>query len=125
MAQQVPYVPHAEAVVTSLPPRFDGEGALRYQERLRQHLDEGHNVHVIDVDAVDLSATMLGFLIEVLRVVRDRNGAVGLVASGEKALRTLGVTGLNRVFSVSRTVPDAIALITAGKRLADERAHVL
>jgi anti-anti-sigma factor len=114
MAQPVPNEPHAEAVVTSLPPRFDQDGALRYRERLSQHLAEGHKVHVIDVDAVDLSATMLGFLIDVLRVVRDRDGAVGLVATRSTTLRTLGVTGLNRVFSVGRSVPEAIALITAG-----------
>jgi anti-anti-sigma factor len=114
MAQSVPYVPGAEAVVTSLPPRFDEDGALRWQERFRQHLAEGQMVHIIDVDAVDLlSATMLGFLIAVLRMVRDRGGAVGLVATRENALRTLGVTGLDRVFSVGRTIAEVAALMDA------------
>ena len=71
-------------------------------------------VHIIDVDAVDLlSATMLGFLIAVLRMVRDRGGAVGLVATRENALRTLGVTGLDRVFSVGRTIAEVAALMDA------------
>jgi anti-anti-sigma factor len=115
MAQRVPHVPHAEAVVTRLPLRFDDDDALRWQERFREHLAKGHKLHVIDVDAVDLlSATMLGFIIQVLRMVRDSGGAVGLVATREKALHTLGVTGLNRVFRVGGTVPEAIALITSG-----------
>jgi anti-anti-sigma factor len=115
MAQRVQHVSHAEAVVTRLPLRFDDDDALRWQERFRHHLAEGHTFHVIDVDAVDLlSATMLGFIIRVLRMVRDRGGAVGLVATREKALHTLGVTGFDRVFRVGRTVPEAIALMTAG-----------
>jgi anti-anti-sigma factor len=115
MAHRVPHVSHAEAVVTRLPLRFDEDDALRWQERFRRYLAEGNKLHVIDVDAVDLlSATMLGFIINVLRMVRDRGGAVGLVATRDKALHTLGVTGLDRVFSVGRTVPEAIALITSG-----------
>jgi len=115
MAQSVPYVPRAEAVVTSLSPRFDEEGTFRWQERLRQHLAEGNMVHVIDVDGVDLlSAPMLRFLVAVLRMVRDRGGAVGLVATRENALRTLAVTGLDHVFSVGRTVSEVTALMDAG-----------
>jgi anti-anti-sigma factor len=110
-------VPHDEAVVTSLPPKLDQDSALRWQERLRQHLAEGHTLHVIDVDAVDLlSATVLGFLIDIMRMVRNRGGSVGLVATREKARHTLGVTGLTGVFSVGRTVPEAVALITAGTK---------
>jgi anti-anti-sigma factor len=115
MAHRLPHASHAEAVVTRLPLNFDDDDALRWRERFRRHLAEGHKLHVIDVDGVDLpSTTMLGFIIHVLRMVRERGGAVGLVATREKALHTLGVTGLNRVFRVGRTVPEAIALITSG-----------
>lgn len=99
-----------EAVVTSLPPRFDADSALRWQERFRQHLSEGRTHHIIDVDAADImSATTLGLLIHVLRMVRARGGDVSLVASRARVLRTLGVTGLDRVFRVGRTVTELIA----------------
>jgi anti-anti-sigma factor len=115
MAQPIPYVPRAEVVVTALPPKFDEDGTLRWQERFRHHLAEGYLNHIIDVDAVDLlSASMLGFLIAVLRMVRDRGGAVGLIATRESALRTLGVTGLDRVFNVGRSVSEVTALLDAG-----------
>ena len=104
--------PAGEAVATTLPSSFDSESVLRWQECFRQHLAAGRKLYVIDVDAVDLlSSTTLGLLISVLRMVRDRGGTVSLVATREKALRTLGVTGLDRVFRVGRTVPEATSLI--------------
>lgn len=120
MAQFVPSVPRADATVTRLPLRFNDSEAVRWQERFRQHLAEGRILHVIDVDAADLlSATMLGFLIHVSRMARDRGGAVGLVATREKALHTLEVTGLTQVFRIARTVAEATAMIAAPRGISN------
>src|SRR5271165_4072823 len=61
----------------------------------------------IGVDAVvSLDAAVLGGLIAGLRRLRDVGGTVRLHATRPDLLRTLEVTGLDRVFDVASTAPN-------------------
>ncbi len=80
--------------------------------RLRlQDLAAKGSVHVIvDMSRVDfIDSTGLGVLIGGLRVLREHEGSLTLVASTGRMLRLLELTGLTKVFPLQPSVPAAIA----------------
>lgn len=81
-------------------------------QQLRGHLlplaGDGHLV--IDLDAVDfLDSTGLGVLVGALKRQRAAGGGFALVCAHERVLRTLRVTGLDRVFPLYADLPAALA----------------
>jgi anti-sigma B factor antagonist len=82
--------------------------ALRAQ--LADLLNLGRRQLVIDLTEVEfLDSTWLGILIAGLKKSREQGGRLSLVCSRASLLKLFAVTGLDQVFVIHRTVPDAVA----------------
>lgn len=97
--------------------RADGELDVSTAPELRQTittaLDEGDGKVVIDLTAVTfMDSTTLGVLIGAHNRVREIGGALGLVCSDERVRRVFSITGLDKVFTLHDTVPDAVTALT-------------
>lgn len=92
--------------------RADGELDVSTAPQLRQTittaLDEGGDRVIVDLTAVTfLDSTTLGVLIGAHNRVRESGGALGLVCPDDKVRRVFRITGLDKVFALHDTVPDA------------------
>lgn len=92
--------------------RVRGEVDVSTAPRLRQELVElagqGRQLVVVDLDDVDfLDSTGLGVLVGGLKRFRSLGGDLVLVCTGERILRILAITRLDRAFTVHDSV-DAV-----------------
>ena len=81
-------------------------------------------VHII-VDmsgVVFLDSTGLGVLVGGLKRVRTHNGSLTLVISAERILLLFQITGLIKVFTPHRSVPDAITADPRWRQTAESEA---
>jgi anti-sigma B factor antagonist len=78
------------------------------RERLVSLMDGGHYQLVVDLEGVDfMDSTGLGVLVSCLKHAREHNGQLSLVCTSPQILRVLSITGLDRVFEVRGTAPEA------------------
>ncbi|MET7426608.1 STAS domain-containing protein [Dactylosporangium sp. NPDC005555] len=92
--------------------RADGELDVSTAPALRQAittaLDEGDGTVIVDLTTVTfMDSTTLGVLIGIHNRVRQGTGALGLVCPDDKIRRIFRITGLDKVFTLHDTVPDA------------------
>lgn len=92
--------------------RADGELDVSNAPQLRQTittaLDEGSGKVIVDLSTVTfMDSTTLGVLIGAHNRVRESGGALGVVAPDDKIRRVFRITGLDKVFTLYDTVPDA------------------
>ncbi len=92
--------------------RADGELDVSTAPQLRQTittaLDESDNRVIVDLTAVTfMDSTTLGVLIGAHNRVRETGGVLGLVCPDDKVRRVFRITGLDKVFTLYDTVPDA------------------
>ena len=84
--------------------------APQLKERLVSLADSGSYQLIVDMESVEfLDSTGLGVLVGGLKRVRNHEGWIDLVCTQSRILRIFRITGLNRVFSIYDTVPEAIA----------------
>ncbi len=84
--------------------------APKLRERLVSLVEEGSYQLIVDMESVEfLDSTGLGVLVGGLKRVRAHEGWIDLVCTQSRILRIFRITGLNRVFSIYDTVPDALA----------------
>jgi anti-sigma B factor antagonist len=89
---------------------IDVYSAPRLRERLVGLVEEGSYRLIVDMEGVEfLDSTGLGVLVGGLKRVRAQDGWIDLVCTQSRMLRIFKITGLNRVFSIFDTVPEAIA----------------
>jgi anti-sigma B factor antagonist len=89
---------------------IDVYSAPRLRERLLDLVEEGRYQLIVDMEAVEfLDSTGLGVLVGGLKRVRAHDGWIDLVCTQSRMLRIFRITGLNRVFSIYNSVPEAIA----------------
>ena len=96
--------------------RADGELDVSTAPQLRQTittaLDQGDGRVIIDLTAVTfMDSTTLGVLIGAHNKVREIGGALGLVCPDDRVRRVFSITGLDKVFTLHDTVPDAAAAL--------------
>ena len=97
------------AVVVRLAGELDLYNADAVREALLAAVERGPRRLVVDLEAVRFSdSTALGVLIEARSKVADRDSFV-LAAPGLETRRALEVSGLDRHFTVERTVAEAVA----------------
>ena len=97
------------AVVVRLAGELDLYNADAVREALLAAVERAPRRLVVDLEAVRfIDSTALGVLIEARSKVTDR-GSFVLAAPGLETRRALEVSGLDRHFTVERTVADAIA----------------
>jgi anti-sigma B factor antagonist len=84
--------------------------APRLRERLVSLVESGSYQLIVDMENVEfLDSTGLGVLVGGLKRVRAHEGWIDLVCTQTRILRIFRITGLNRVFSIYDTVPEALA----------------
>jgi anti-sigma B factor antagonist len=97
------------AVVVRLAGELDLYNADAVRDALLAAVERAPQRLVVDLEAVRfIDSTALGVLIEARSKVTDR-GSFVLAAPGLETRRALEVSGLDRHFTVERTVADAIA----------------
>jgi len=89
-----------------------GEIDLATQGELRQRFTdlivEGRVHLVVDLTEVDfIDSTGLGVLIGARRRVHVLRGSLSIVGAGEEVMRVFEITGLHRVFDISRASENA------------------
>ena len=84
--------------------------APKLRERLISLADAGSYQLIVDMEGVEfLDSTGLGVLVGGLKRVRAQDGRIDLVCTQTRILRIFKITGLNKVFSIYDSVPDAVA----------------
>ncbi len=91
-----------------------GEIDVSTAPRLRQELVElaasGSDRVIVDLEQVEfMDSTGLGILVSGLKRFRTMGGDLLLVCTQPRVLKVFEITGLTRVFSISGSVPDAVA----------------
>jgi anti-sigma B factor antagonist len=96
--------------VIELGGEIDVYTAPKLRERLVSLVESGSYQLIVDMESVEfLDSTGLGVLVGGLKRVRNHEGWIDLVCTQSRILRIFRITGLNRVFSIYDTVPEAIA----------------
>ena len=102
--------------------------APQVRERVIQLLTDGARHVIADLREVDfLDSTGLGALVGSLKRLREQDGSLQLVVADGKIITVLRITGLDRVFALHPSFPDAIdgdqhwqaALAREGRDTAD------
>ena len=84
--------------------------APRLREQLISLVGEGKVRIVVDLEQVDfLDSTGLGVLVGALKRVRTQEGDLSLVCTEARILKVFEITGLTKVFSMHRSVDEAVA----------------
>lgn len=80
--------------------------ALRAQ--LATLISEGHTRMVVDLSGVPfMDSTGLGVLVGRLKTIRQQQGELRLVITGDRLLRNFSITGLDKVFMIGDSVASA------------------
>ncbi len=104
-----------DAYVVAVEGEADLHSAPELERELRGVLDLGGRSVAIDLGAVGfIDSTVLGLLLRFHPRFRARGGELVLVSDDRRILRTLEITGLNRIFRVERRLGDALAALDSG-----------
>ena len=84
--------------------------APKLREKLISLVEAGSYQLIVNMEGVEfLDSTGLGVLVGGLKRVRAQDGWIDLVCTQSRILRIFKITGLNKVFNIYDTVPEAIA----------------
>jgi anti-sigma B factor antagonist len=84
--------------------------APKLREKLISLADAGSFQLIVDMEGVEfLDSTGLGVLVGGLKRVRAQDGLIDLVCTQSRILRIFKITGLNKVFNIYNSVPEAVA----------------
>jgi anti-sigma B factor antagonist len=84
--------------------------APKLREKLISLVEAGSYELIVNMEGVEfLDSTGLGVLVGGLKRVRAQDGWIDLVCTQSRILRIFKITGLNKVFNIYDTVPEAIA----------------
>ncbi|NYI58117.1 STAS domain-containing protein [Cellulomonas soli] len=99
-----------DRTVVTVSGEIDVSSADALRDRLGLLLDEDRTDLVVDLRAVAfMDSTGLGVLVGTLKKVRTVGGRLELVVDTERLLRLFQLTALDQVFTVHRTLEDALA----------------
>lgn len=97
--------------------------APKLREKLISLADAGSFQFIVDMEGVEfLDSTGLGVLVGGLKRVRAQDGWIDLVCTQSRILRIFKITGLNKVFSIYGSVPEAVAARNLPPGEADQEA---
>jgi anti-sigma B factor antagonist len=99
-----------DGFVVSICGEADLHNAPEMERELLEVLQLGGNSVVVDFAEVGfIDSTVLGLLLRYQPRFRDRGGDLVLVSDDRRILRTLEITGLDRVFRIEQRLGDAVA----------------
>ena len=100
------------AVVVSLSGEFDLYAADELAVAF-ERTSANSRLVVVDLSEVQFfDSTALGLVLGLRRRLLNIGGRLALVIDGREALRVFEISGLDRIFSLSRTVDEAVALVS-------------
>jgi anti-sigma B factor antagonist len=98
--------------VVAVSGEVDVYSAPELKESLAQLLQSGAKSVVVDLtDVAFLDSTGLGALVEARAATGDAGGSMAIVCSHERILKLFTITGLDGVFSIHRSVDEALAAL--------------
>ena len=97
-----------------------GELDLYTSERLRDKLadvlESGGRRILVDLTGVAfMDSTGLGVLVDAAKALRSSGGQMVLVADDPRVTRVIEITGLQRVFRIERSLPEAVQKLVLGR----------
>ncbi|MGH3082383.1 MAG: STAS domain-containing protein [Gaiellaceae bacterium] len=96
--------------VVSVSGEVDLHTAPEMERELTEVLQLGGNSVVVDLAEVGfIDSTVLGLLLRYKPRFRSRGGDLVLVSDDRRILRTLEITGLDRIFRIEQRLGDAVA----------------
>jgi anti-sigma B factor antagonist len=97
--------------VVSLSGEFDLSAAENLADAFERTSARSRLV-VVDLSGVQFfDSTALGLVLGLRRRLLNIGGRLALVIDGREALRVFQISGLDRIFALSRTVDEAVALV--------------
>jgi anti-sigma B factor antagonist len=103
-----------DGISTVVTPRgeLDVLTAAQLRTAIGEVIDDGHAHLVLDAAGITfLDSTGIGVLVIALRRTRASDGSFALAGAHGRTLRTLSLTGLDRVFDLYDSVADAQAAL--------------
>jgi anti-sigma B factor antagonist len=96
--------------VVSVSGEVDLYTAPEMERELAEVLQLGGNSVVVDLAEVGfIDSTVLGLLLRYQPRFRSRGGELVIVSDDRRILRTLEITGLDRIFRIEQRLGDAVA----------------
>lgn len=103
-----------DGFVVSIRGEADMHRAPELERELLEVLERGGSSVVVDLVEVGfVDSTVLGLLLRYQPRFRTRGGDVVLVSDDRRILRTLEITGLDRIFRIEGRLGDAVARLRA------------
>lgn len=103
-----------DGFVVSVRGEADMHRAPELERELLEVLELGGNTVVVDLAEVGfIDSTALGLLLRYQPRFRTRGGDLVLVSDDRRILRTLEITGLDRIFRIEHRLGDAVARLHA------------
>ena len=100
--------------VVAVSGEVDVYSAPALKDNLTELFRSGVNTVVVDLtDVAFLDSTGLGALVEARAATTEAGGSLPLVCSHERILKLFTITGLDGVFSIHKTVDEAVASVRA------------
>ena len=104
-----------DAFVVSVSGEADLHRAPELEEELREVLTLGGSSVVVDLAEVGfIDSSVLHLLLRYQPRFRDLGGDLVLVSDDRRILRTLQITGLDRLFRIENRLGDAVSELSAG-----------
>jgi anti-sigma B factor antagonist len=105
-----------DSCVLAVDGELDAHAAPRLQRELSLALTHGMRSVVVDLSAVPfVDSTVLGVLVDGRRRLHERGGTLVLVTEDRRVLRILEVTGLDRAFTIERSLVEALSSLSGGR----------
>jgi anti-sigma B factor antagonist len=107
MDLEIEFSKDGNACIVALDGEVDVYTAPALRERLIEASESGCETVVVDMRDVDfIDSSGLGVLVSALKRVREHDGQLRIVTAKEPILKIFRITGLDRVFELSPTLPD-------------------
>jgi anti-sigma B factor antagonist len=95
--------------VISVTGEIDLFTAPEFKQRMSQPIDEGVQRLVVDLSHTTfIDSSSLGVLIGAHRRLKQRNGSLVVVCDNDTIVKTFKITGLDGVFTLVRSLDDAL-----------------
>ena len=87
----------------------------RLHEKIADALEQGGRRLLVDLTGVSfMDSTALGVLVNAAKALRSSGGQLVLVADDPRVTRVFEITGLQRVFRVESSLPEAVQRLVNG-----------
>ena len=106
----------ADSFVVAAGGEFDVHTAYLLRDKLSGVLDLGARRVLVDLTGVCfIDSTALGVLVDAGKTLRAARGRMIIVADDPRITRIIEITGLERLFEIEASLPEAVQRLVAGR----------